>query len=44
LQGLKLEIDLIGFIGTAKVMPCYGASEVGCRASFSAAWKANLFS
>jgi hypothetical protein len=34
LQGLKPNVDLIGFIGTTEVMPCYKASEVGCLSEF----------
>ena len=36
LQGLKPNIDLIGFIGTTKVMPCYKALEIELWVSFSA--------
>jgi hypothetical protein len=33
LQGLKPNIDLIGFIGTTKVMPCYKAGFDGAFAA-----------
>jgi len=34
MQGLKPDIDLIGFIGTTEVMPCYRASEGGFPSEF----------
>jgi hypothetical protein len=34
LQGLKPEIDLIGFIGMTEVMPCYKAIGIGCQNEF----------
>jgi hypothetical protein len=37
LQGLKPGIDLIGFIGTTEVVPCYKALEIDSPMSFSAA-------
>jgi hypothetical protein len=42
LQGLKPDVDLIGFIGTTKVMPCYRALEIEVWASFSATCKARF--
>ena len=35
LQGLKPNIDLIGFIGMTKVMPCYKAIEIQWPSEFS---------
>jgi len=40
LQGLKPDVDLIGFIGTTEVMPCYKASKFTVEVGFSASWKA----
>jgi len=34
LQGLKPDIDLIGFVGTTEVVPFYKASELGCLSEF----------
>ena len=34
LQGLKPSIDLIGFIGLAKAMPCYSAVEFKVEMEF----------
>jgi hypothetical protein len=34
LQGLKPDVDLIGFIGMTKVMPCYKAFEIGWPGEF----------
>jgi hypothetical protein len=51
LQGLKPNVDMIGFIGTTEVVPCYKASRnrasseffIAHPASFSAACKAQRF-
>jgi hypothetical protein len=40
LQGLKPDVDLIGFIGMTEVMPCYKALEICALVSFSAACSA----
>jgi hypothetical protein len=42
-QGLKPDVDLIGFIGMTEVMPCYKALEICARGSFLTACEAVLF-
>jgi hypothetical protein len=37
LAGLKPNVDLIGFIGTTEVVPCYKAIEFQLGIEFSAA-------
>ena len=34
LQGLKPDVDLVGFIGMTEVMPCYKAFEIQARNEF----------